>query len=110
MIGIANLLKKHVRQNDVIARLGGDEFLIYFIGMTERATVEKRVHEFQREFESLVKDCYEDLNLSISAGIGMREHYENFDQLYQMADMALYETKRNKKRNTNSILFGRRSF
>ncbi|CVH78391.1 putative diguanylate cyclase AdrA [Clostridiales bacterium CHKCI006] len=110
LIGIANLLKKHVRQNDVIARLGGDEFLIYFIGMTERATVEKRVHEFQREFESLVKDCYEDLNLSISAGIGMREHYENFDQLYQMADMALYETKRNKKRNTNSILFGRRSF
>lgn len=108
LIGIANLLKKHVRQNDVIARLGGDEFLIYFIGLTKQAIVEKRVQQFQQEFEALVKGCYGDLNLSISAGIGMRKHDENFDQLYQMADMALYETKRNKKSNTDAVLFGRK--
>lgn len=79
-----------VRCNDIVARVGGDEFMI-FVEYTD-----PNIHSFvDRIFHSIFGE-YEGFTISISMGIITSEETEStdYDELFHMADLALYTAKR----------------
>jgi diguanylate cyclase (GGDEF) domain len=86
------LLKKSFRDNDIIGRIGGDEFMAIFAGEISEAGIAARCDNINR----VLKDFkYEDVTgLSCSIGVVVdNENTSTFDELYMLADDALYEAK-----------------
>lgn len=91
---VAQRLKSCVRHEDLVGRLGGDEFVIMlpYLGRGYSApTVARHVLEaLGRPF------CFDGLELSISASIGISfypQHGDDFDLLLHRADLAMYRAK-----------------
>lgn len=85
-------LKCIFRKDDILARVGGDEFLAYLAGITKEET--------KCRMEKLLKNLLGiEINNTkglVSCGIGAAcypEDARDFQELYQKADMALYQRK-----------------
>ncbi|WP_428773228.1 diguanylate cyclase [Vibrio sp.] len=87
-----------IRQTDVIGRLGGDEFAII-----HQVTANESSYALAtRLVEMVASQCgaeqFPNLNLTISVGISQfQERDQGVENIYQRADLALYESKRNGK-------------
>jgi len=97
---VADCLKQHLRNYDLVGRLGGDEFVIAFPNI-EKATLNVLCERMRNAIEGLIihSETGERVNISISLGISFVE--ENSTDLYQLmkhSDVALYKAK-NKGRN-----------
>lgn len=108
---VAGIIKKNVRETDLVARYGGEEFAILLIeaGPKEAESVAKRIKTLTNETVKLayrIKDNIEATNfpvhntrtnLTISVGISSYDGHENYkkDYLISEADLALYESKNN---------------
>lgn len=99
LIEIAKTLKNVFKEENIIARFGGDEFLVF-------------IHEDEENAESLLTELLENIthisrngkiHAKCSAGlVYIQNENESLDELFQQADDALYESKRNGK-NTYTI-------
>ncbi len=97
LVQYADILKKNVRQHDIVARYGGEEFVIGLIGQTMReayATGERiRVDVEQYLFR------HEKIELQITCSAGIASYPEiceenpSLSALLQEGDAALYEAK-----------------
>lgn len=90
---VAGLLKDGFRATDYPARIGGDEFAVILTGMTEdmSAVVARKIKEIN---ERLLHPDDGLPQVSLSVGGAFSE--KGFtDDLYKMADAALYEVKEN---------------
>lgn len=80
---------------DIIGRIGGDEFIVLMKRLHGAEIVEKRAGElcgtFQKQFETDADSAY--ISCSVGVAIFPRDG-ETFDDLYQHADIALYEAKK----------------
>lgn len=89
----ADKLKTYFRGEDIICRIGGDEFLIYCKNIGERVLEQK----MERLISEMMTTCQNEdrtLTFSVSAGYAMiPEHGNEFDELYQKADIALFTAK-----------------
>jgi len=91
------LILKHLRGADVPCRLGGDEFTIILsdTAQAEACTVAER---FRADVESWFEThpvCGQFLEVTVSGGIATAPwDASGQDQLYALADRALYEAKR----------------
>ncbi len=75
-------------------RMGGDEFLIVLTGKVQREAVEKRLHSFMQQLESVYQQDSQLKCLTISAGIAFAdEHPVPIDVLMNRSDEALYAAK-----------------
>ncbi|MDB0438810.1 diguanylate kinase [Clostridioides difficile] len=92
LINVARVLDRSFGDDDIVGRLGGDEFSIYI-----RDIVNKE------ELVSKCNDVYEQIHLiklpngqslSISMGVVIARHGQEYDELYQIADDALYDSKK----------------
>lgn len=92
LINVAKVLDRSFGDDDIVGRLGGDEFSIYI-----RDIVNKE------ELVSKCNDVYEQIHLiklpngkslSISMGVVIARHGQEYDELYQIADDALYDSKK----------------
>ena len=93
------LLQKEMRYDDVCGRIGGDEFIIFIRNM-------KTEEELSR-FVSRINEAYclragkligPQMPLGVSVGaVSVPDHGRDYDQLFQMADEALYTVKQNGK-------------
>ncbi len=88
--GIGNVLKKSLRDTDIIGRLGGDEyiFLLVDIGGGAAAVLDRLLSE--------VAQIGDHMNLSIQSSVGIiiaDDGTDDLDSLYHKADLALYEAK-----------------
>lgn len=93
LIHLAKKLTSSIRTGDIAARIGGDEFLIFMQYKAELEPVIKRI------YNSLVGRL-EQFELSISMGVAESEKVgENYEQLLECADKALYSVKRSGKKN-----------
>lgn len=98
LVAIGKMLQALFRKDDVIGRLGGDEFLAYIDHVPNTSMLEEKCRAMQTHLEKI--DCGGGVVISItlSIGVALTTEEQDYDQLYQKADQALYQVK-NKGRN-----------
>jgi len=91
LAGVGQLLAQDCRQGDVAARFGGEEFVILLPDCTQAAA--------QQRAERLLADLRDlrpaDIPVSASIGVSAQGSSQimGFDELFKMADDAVYEAK-----------------
>jgi len=87
----AALLLKNMRKTDILARWGGEEF-IALLPNTPLHDANELVNCWREYFES---EKVQQLTVSMSAGIALCNQSETLKPIFERADKALYEAKRN---------------
>jgi len=101
---VADCLKQHLRNYDLVGRLGGEEFVIAFPNI-EKAKLNVLCERMLSAIEGLIicSETGEQVNISISIGISFAE--ENTRDLYELmkqSDVALYKAKNNGRNRVES--------
>lgn len=100
LMAFASIVRRNVRQDDILCRIGGDEFMTFFQGFKVEtlSSMSKLLNkELSEEADRLMGyDHGIPLGISIGAAIS-KEDANDFQILFQYADNALYEVKRNGK-------------
>ena len=90
---IGKLLMATCRQGDIVSRIGGEEFLI----LLPHCNIYDALHKAEN-IRSMI-ELSEPAGLKITASIGLasliKQHNEDFDNLYKAADSAVYLSKEN---------------
>lgn len=93
----AKRMKASVRSIDFAGRLGGDEFVLFIQDAVELSDI----HACAKKLNSVLSAEYEKdgqkVSVSASIGIALVKEETAFSRLYEKADAALYEVKRNGK-------------
>ncbi|MBR5420098.1 MAG: GGDEF domain-containing protein, partial [Lachnospiraceae bacterium] len=101
LVEFASIFRYNVRKEDVISRIGGDEFLAFFPQMTHREEVAAFTHRLNEQLTEKAEQLMgkgHGIPLGISVGVSfVPSGTDNFRILFQYADSALYEVKRNGK-------------
>lgn len=97
LIALAECLKKSFRSTDVIMRLGGDEYAVYAVGITDKESAGNSIDRFFAAVNRLRIPALGEKKLSVSLGAVLCDSKAQFifDSLYQMADSAMYQCKKN---------------
>lgn len=83
---------------DIFGRVGGDEFLILFKYPENIKNVEKYC-QHMIEKTKVVEYRGNNIETSISIGVVVSDSKTTYDELYKIADEALYEVKKNGRNN-----------
>lgn len=94
----AKILDQCFRKEDIVGRLGGDEFVL----LIRRIDRIEAVHRMAKKLNESLCNTYEKdgQRIQISASIGIalgQAETESFEKLYEKADEALHEVKREQK-------------
>lgn len=95
---------KIVRANDYFARYGGEEFVIILQATPLKTAqdVAERIRQTVQGHIFTFKD--KTIPVTISVGVAERSETDNWDQVYNRADQALYQSKQNgRNRVTASV-------
>ncbi|MBO4912908.1 MAG: diguanylate cyclase [Butyrivibrio sp.] len=91
----ATILKDYFHSTDVIGRVGGDEFMALVMGATPEDFVNIRCRKIQHDLR--IAKIGDASGFSCSIGICEDTKAHTFEELYKIADSALYEAKKNGK-------------
>jgi diguanylate cyclase (GGDEF)-like protein len=91
---LSKTIQKTFRKTDVAGRFGGDEFCIYMQNIPSEKFVKARCRKLNEEISSSV----DGMNITLSMGISVVDKKKTFEDVYKEADHALYEAKRNGKK------------
>ena len=93
LAAIADRLRSNMRSTDIAARMGGDEF-IFFMEYTDNFQP-----QIKRIFNHLTQK-YKQFDVGVSMGLVTSDRYNgNYDDLFAMADAAMYVVKKEGKNN-----------
>lgn len=92
LISLANLMKKNLRDIDILGRYGGEEFLI-ILPNTPLDDSKKFADRLRQEVDGFIFDTVG--NITISIGLAELKANENFDELFTRVDNLLYKSKNN---------------
>ncbi|HUH95831.1 MAG TPA: diguanylate cyclase [Anaerolineales bacterium] len=91
---VALLLRDHVRSPDILGRYGGEEFLLLLPNSTVKAAGEQAERLCQLVRSTPITSGEITVAMTISMGIAQyRIHRENWEQLLNRVDLALYQAK-----------------
>lgn len=90
LIQVADLLRASFRESDILARPGGDEFLIFMSSVPDEEALESRCALLCERARNLSETGP---SLTISVGAALVRPGDSYDQLYALADQALYQAK-----------------
>jgi diguanylate cyclase (GGDEF)-like protein len=91
---VALQLRDHVRLPDLVGRYGGEEFLILLPNSTVKAASEQAERICSQVRSTPIISGKLVIHMTISIGIAQyRIHQENWEQLLERADQALYQAK-----------------
>lgn len=86
------------RSRDIVGRIGGDEFFIYLDGLQKSEAVLRKANEICTAFTAPFSHNEISAYVTCSVGVALcPTDGADFETLYQKADAALYEAKRNGK-------------
>lgn len=92
IIEVANVLKAHSRELDIIGRYGGDEFIL----ILPDTSSEEAYDILLRIKEAVANIFINDIKITVSIGIAVLTE-NNANSLLEEADSRMYESKRNGK-------------
>lgn len=93
---IGSRIERSLRESDLVARFGGDEFVVLAYNCAEQDAkhlAQKLAYFIQEPIE------YEGKTISVGVNIGIAiypDHSQDLDGLVRLADMAMYNAKRDK--------------
>lgn len=91
------IIREHFRKGDILGRIGGDEFAV-IIQVPDMDFVERKAKELCDALEYTYAEQEKSYELSASIGIAVAPRDGNsYEELYQKADAALYQTKQRGK-------------
>ncbi len=108
---VAETIKNLIRDVDYFGRIGGEEFMIILpeTDFPYSHYVAQRVRNKISNLAIDIPDSDANIHLTISLGLAVyNSKYDNFEQIVQQADMALYQAKKN-GRNQVCYLFSHHS-
>ena len=88
---IGELLIHNFRPTDIIGRFGGDEFVVFMPGMKELSLVEFRCKSLQMMLDEFTIGDTGSFTLSVGAIVDEGGHSQ--EEMFRMADDALYNSK-----------------
>ena len=101
LIRFAELLNEASKEGDIVGRMGGDEFIGFLKNTMDEAEIDEFTKFMNKEIVKSAKEYMgEDMNIPLGTSIGaVRVPTEgtDFDQLFRLADKALYIVKQNGK-------------
>ena len=91
------LLQKEMRYDDVCGRIGGDEFVLFIRNMKTEEELGRFVSRINEVYTlSAKKMIGPQVPLGVSVGaVAIPDHGRDYEQLFHMADEALYNVKQN---------------
>ncbi len=91
---VTDIMKKRMRETDIVARVGGEEFCILAVNMTVD-TATKLFEELRRRIETSAIDIgAQNINVTVSIGV-TTALADRLDDMVNQADALLYEAKNN---------------
>ncbi len=106
IVAVAKTIQKHCkRDTDIIGRYGGEEFIIMIVG-GETSEHNQRIEMIRQEIEKLkFRNGQSIVQMTVSAGLcSLREDFSvDFEDLLQLADEQLYQSKRTGRNRISSI-------
>lgn len=94
---LADILRRHFREYDILCRLGGDEFLVFVKNIPEKA-IDRNVSSLLKKMELTYEGQGLSVKITVSAGIALVSDLSmSSEEMYRRADMALYQVKKESK-------------
>ncbi len=91
LLQVAEALKSNFRSQDIIARPGGDEFMAFIARINSVEILENRCRALLEAAKQI--EFHPGMKLSVSIGVALAHRGQSYEELYQMADQALYQAK-----------------
>ncbi|MCC0627854.1 MULTISPECIES: diguanylate cyclase domain-containing protein [unclassified Clostridioides] len=92
LVDVAKVLNESFAKDDIVGRLGGDEFSVYIKDIINKEKLINKCNDVYNKIH-LIK-LPNGKSLSISMGVVITKRGQEYDELYQIADNALYDSKR----------------
>ncbi|ONI46164.1 hypothetical protein AN642_00815 [Epulopiscium sp. SCG-B10WGA-EpuloA2] len=100
---VAQELTHIFNKNDIIGRVGGDEFMVFLKAKLDKVDIRLKATEICKALNKTYSHNNIDVTISASVGIvNASNNIKTFQELYCVADKALYNSKNNGK-NTFTI-------
>lgn len=94
----AETLEKYSTDKDILCRIGGDEFVVFVRSAVTKNEISNMASDILNDLCKKLDECKFDTNSSVSIGIAQSPTDGNdFKELYNAADKALYYVKQNGK-------------
>ncbi len=94
IVSVANGIKSAFRNQDVVGRIGGDEFIVFVENLSDKEVIKKKAETVCNTIARIYTGENEKVKISASIGISMfPEDAKDYNDLFKMADHALYFTK-----------------
>jgi diguanylate cyclase (GGDEF)-like protein len=100
LIGISKRIRSTLRKEDVLGRLGGDEFIIILKNFSDKGEIKDIYQRILSIFEKPFPIKGNEYIISCSIGMStFPKDGKNPEELIRKADMAMYQAKKNGKKN-----------
>lgn len=98
LMEVGRVLSKSFRGGDIVGRLGGDEFMVFSPTLNDYDHIAQKAKELNEAIKRTIKEDDKSVDISVSIGITIYPNdAENYDELYEKADRALYFVKEHGK-------------